>query len=90
IDAAKSIALGASLAGAALPFLAPATEGSSEVAGALRVYERAFRTAMFLTASKRITDLRSAPIVVLGRTREILEQRGFDAKKFSIYREMSR
>jgi isopentenyl-diphosphate delta-isomerase len=90
IDMAKSIALGASLAGAALPFLAPATEGPSEVADALRVYERAFRTAMFLTASKRVSDLRSAPIVVSGRTRETLEQRGFDARKFSIYREMSR
>lgn len=90
IDVAKSIALGASLAGAALPFLAPATEGATEVAEALRVYERAFRTAMFLSASKDISDLRSVPIVILGRTREILEQRGFDAKKFSIYREMSK
>jgi isopentenyl-diphosphate delta-isomerase len=60
------------------------------VADALRVYERAFRTAMFLTASKRVSDLRSAPIVVSGRTRETLEQRGFDTRKFSIYREMSR
>ncbi|HOO52728.1 MAG TPA: type 2 isopentenyl-diphosphate Delta-isomerase [Methanothrix sp.] len=90
IEVATSIALGASLAGAALPFLAPATEGSSEVADLLRVYKRAFRTAMFLTASKNVSDLRSAPIVVLGRTREILEQRGFDSRKFSIYREMSR
>jgi len=90
IDVAKSIALGASLAGAALPFLAPATKGAPEVADALRVYERAFRTAMFLSASKNVSDLRSAPIIVLGRTREILEQRGFDARKFSIYRELSR
>ncbi len=90
IDVAKSIALGASLAGAALPFLAPATEGAFQVAEALRVYERAFRTAMFLTASKNVSDLQSAQIIVLGRTREILEQRGFDTRKFSIYREMSR
>ncbi|HII07565.1 MAG TPA: type 2 isopentenyl-diphosphate Delta-isomerase [Methanotrichaceae archaeon] len=90
IDVAKSIALGASLAGAALPFLAPATKESSEVAEALRGYKRAFRTAMFLTASKDISDLRSARIIVFGRTREILEQRGFDTKKFAIHREMSR
>ncbi|MGB3944101.1 MAG: type 2 isopentenyl-diphosphate Delta-isomerase [Methanothrix sp.] len=90
IDVAKSIALGASLAGAALPFLAPATEGPSGVAEALRVYERALRTAMFLTASKSISDLGSAPILVFGRTREFLEQRGFDPRKFAIYREMSR
>ena len=90
IDMAKSIALGASLAGAALPFLAPATEGSSAVVEALRFYKRAFRTAMFLTASKRVSDLGSAPIIVSGRTREILEQRGFDTRKFAIYREMSR
>jgi len=90
IDMAKSIALGASLAGAALPFLAPATEGPLQVADVLRVYERAFRMTMFLTASKRLSDLRSASIVIFGRTREILEQRGFDTRKFSIYREMSR
>lgn len=90
IDMAKSIALGASLAGAALPFLAPATKGPLQVAEALRIYERAFRTTMFLTASKNIMDLRSAPVIVLGRTREVLEQRGFDTRKFSIYREMSK
>ena len=90
IDVAKSIALGAGMAGAALPFLAPATEGSSDVVKALRVYRRAFLTAMFLTASKDVSDLRSVPIVVLGRTREILEQRGFSAKKFAVHREMSR
>jgi len=90
IDVAKSIALGASLAGAALPFLAPATESASEVAGVLRAYERALRTAMFLSASKNVSDLRSAQVIVLGRTKEILEQRGVDTRKFSIYREMSR
>jgi len=90
IDVAKSIALGASLAGAALPFLAPATEGASEVADALRIYERALRTAMFLSASRDLSALGLARIVFSGRTREILEERGFDTKKFSIYREMSR
>ena len=90
IDVAKSIALGARLAGAALPFLPPAMEGSSEVVGALRAYERAFRTAMFLTASQDLSALETAPMVVVGRTRELLEERGFDTKKFSIYREMSR
>lgn len=90
IDVAKSIALGARLAGAALPFLSPATAGSSQVVGALRAYERAFRTAMFLTASRDLAALESAPVIVVGRTREILEERGFDSKKFSIYREMSR
>jgi hypothetical protein len=28
-------------------------------------------------------------VVIQGRTREILEQRGFDTRKFSIYREMA-
>jgi len=45
---------------------------------------------MFLTASRDLAALESAPVIVVGRTREILEERGFDSKKFSIYREMSR
>jgi len=90
IDVAKSVALGAELAGAALPFLTPATEGPDRVSQALRVYKRALRTAMFLSASRDLSALGSARLVVGGRTREFLAERGFDTKKFSIYREMSR
>ena len=90
LDAAKSIALGASVAGAALPFLKPATMGSAEVAFTLQSYIRALRTCMFLTGSRDLSNLKRAPTVILGRCREILEQRGLDTRKFSTYRERAK
>jgi isopentenyl-diphosphate delta-isomerase len=90
IDAAKSIALGASLAGAALPLLRPATLAPSEVSKVLRAYIRALRICMFLTGSPNIGALQRAPIIIAGRTREWLEQRGCNTTQFSFHREMSR
>jgi isopentenyl-diphosphate delta-isomerase len=90
IDVAKSIALGASLAGAALPLLSPATRGPAEVLKVLRAYIRALRICMFLTGSTDIARLQKAPIIITGRTREWLEQRGYDTTQFSIHREMAR
>jgi isopentenyl-diphosphate delta-isomerase len=90
IDVAKSLALGASMAGTALPLLTPATKGADEVVRVLRAYLRALRTAMFLTSCENLSELSKAPLIVGGRTREILELRGFDSKKFAIYREMSK
>jgi len=90
LDVAKSLALGASLAGAALPMLKPSTEDSLAVMKALSAYIRALRISMFLTGCEDIARLREAPLVVLGRTREWLEERGFDTRKFSVYRELAR
>lgn len=90
IDVAKSLALGASLAGAALPFLEPATKDSGEVVKALKAFVRGIRISMFLTGCESLQDLRGSPLIVLGRTKEWLEQRGFNTRKFSIYRELAR
>lgn len=90
IDVVKSLAIGASLAGTALPLLAPATRDSAEVVKSLKGFVRAIRIAMFLTGSRNLSDLKCSPLVTLGRTREWLEQRGFDTRKFSIYRELAR
>jgi isopentenyl-diphosphate Delta-isomerase len=89
IDVAKSIALGASMAGIALPLLAPASRSSKDVVEVLESYIRALRIAMFLTGSENLSRLQRAPTVILGDTRDWLEQRGFDTKKFSIYKELA-
>ena len=89
IDVAKSMALGASMAGIALPLLAPASRSSKDVVKTLESYVRALRIAMFLTGSKNLPGLQQAPTIILGDTRDWLEQRGFDTKKFSIYRELA-
>jgi isopentenyl-diphosphate delta-isomerase len=84
LDVAKSLALGAGLAGTALPMLEPATKSSQAVVLATNSYLRAMRTSMFVTGCKDISELRKAPIMIFGRTREWLELRGFDVKNFSL------
>ncbi len=90
LDVAKSLALGASLAGTALPMLAPATESPQSVVNSVKAYLRALRISMFLTGCKNISELRRTPLVVFGRTREWLELRGFDMSNFSVYRELAK
>ena len=90
LDVAKSLAIGASLAGTALPLLKPATKDRQAVVKAINAYLKALRISMFLTGSKDISELSRVPLVVLGRTREWMEARGFDLRKFLINRELAR
>ncbi|MEK6651262.1 MAG: type 2 isopentenyl-diphosphate Delta-isomerase [Bacteroidota bacterium] len=65
LDAAKSIALGADLAGAARPFLQALRRGG--VKGLARMvdgWERQFRGAMFLTGSRTVTDLHQQTLML--------------------------
>ncbi len=84
IDIAKSIALGASAASAALPFVGPALEGKESVARVLSRMLDEFRVAMFLCGCANIQDLRNAPVVVTGWTLEYLGQRGFNVKDYAL------
>lgn len=79
LDVAKSIALGADLCSAALPFLKLAMESLNADAIIKRIKEIAeeLQVAMFLTGSKNLVDLKKAELVITGKTREIMEQRGF-------------
>ncbi|MDD1749280.1 MAG: alpha-hydroxy-acid oxidizing protein, partial [Methanothrix sp.] len=90
LDAAKSLALGASLAGAALPFLRPATKDKGAVVRIMNSYIRALRITMFLTGCRVVPQLAGVPLVVLGRTREWLWARGFDLRAFSAFRELAK
>jgi len=90
LDVAKSLALGASLAGTALPMLAPATRSSRFVSDTIKAYLRALKISMFLTGCKDLADLEKIPLIVFGRTKEWLDLRGLDARNFSTYRELAK
>ena len=75
LDVAKAIALGARAGGLAKPFLAPAGRGTEAVVDLIETLELELRTAMFVTGSASIADLQEAEYVVLGRTKEYLEER---------------
>ncbi|AAM31460.1 type 2 isopentenyl-diphosphate Delta-isomerase [Methanosarcina mazei] len=84
LDIAKSIALGASAASAALPFVGPSLEGKESVVRVLSCMLEEFKAAMFLCGCGNIKDLHNSPVVVTGWTREYLEQRGFNVKDLSL------
>lgn len=90
LDVARSLALGAEMAGASLPFLRPATEDKEAVVDVVDGFVRALRITMFLTGCKAVSELAHVPLVVLGRTGEWLKARGFDLKAFSDYRELAK
>lgn len=73
IDAAKAVALGASLAGMALPLLGPARAGQETLDAAIvRVIDE-LRVAMFLTGSADVAALSQARTVLTGRIRSLIE-----------------
>ncbi|MDN5309556.1 MAG: isopentenyl-diphosphate Delta-isomerase [Methanolobus sp.] len=89
LDIAKSIAMGASLASAALPFVAPAMKGKEEVAESISLMLDELKVAMFLCGCRNIKKMHSAPAIVTGWTREYIELRGFKAKEFAMRSESS-
>jgi|SRR5579871_627104 isopentenyl-diphosphate delta-isomerase len=77
LDAARALALGATLVGMGFPFLKAASEGETALREFLEQFLAELRVAMQLSGAATIADLQRAPVVVTGATREWLEQRGF-------------
>lgn len=76
LDAAKALALGATLVGVGRPLLQAALRGEEAVDQWIRQFLEELRAAAFLSGCARITDLRRVPRVVLGETRRWLEALG--------------
>ena len=63
VDVAKALALGANLAGIALPLLEPATRSAEAVIEALAEIVEGLRIAMFATGSRTVAQLRDALLI---------------------------
>ncbi|MDP6641281.1 MAG: type 2 isopentenyl-diphosphate Delta-isomerase [Nitrososphaerales archaeon] len=70
LDIAKCISLGASLVGTAQPLLSPAVKSSKEVITAIdkMIYE--FKTSMFVTGSRTVSDLTNSRHIITGKLLE--------------------
>jgi isopentenyl-diphosphate delta-isomerase len=77
LDAAKALALGATLVGVARPLLQAALEGDGAVDAWIAQFLHELRTVLFLTGSATIAELRTKPKVVTGSTRAWLDQLGY-------------
>ncbi len=74
LDAAKALALGAALVGVGRPLLSAALVGDEAVEAWMTQFLEELRVAVFLSGGRSVADLRSAPRVVLGDTRDWIEQ----------------
>jgi isopentenyl-diphosphate delta-isomerase len=74
VHVASSIALGACCAGAAGIILKEAMISADAVKEKLTIIREELRAAMLLTGSKNISELASADFVVLGKTKEWMDQ----------------
>jgi isopentenyl-diphosphate Delta-isomerase len=78
LDAARALALGATLVGVARPLLQAALAGGdAAVETWIDQFLHELRTVLFLTGSRNAADLRTRPHVILGDTRAWLEQLGY-------------
>lgn len=78
IDAAKAMALSASLIGMAHPMLDPAVHGAEEVEKKLRLIVEELRNAMFLVGADSVLKLKKVPVIITGKTLDWLVMRGFE------------
>jgi len=83
VDAAKALALGASLVGMAHPVLGAATRGSKEVEKTLEIILEELKNTMFLVGAENIPALKEAPTVMTGKTVEWLIMRGFHPELYA-------
>ena len=74
LDAAKALALGATIVGVGRPLLQAALQGERACMDWLSAFELELRTAVFLAGLKRASDLGRAPVVITGRSRAWLDQ----------------
>ena len=79
LDAAKAIALGATLVGVARPLLVAALDGDEAVDTWILQFLEELRLAIFLTGGRSVGDLRATPRVILGDTRRWVEDLGYSS-----------
>ncbi|MFH1631035.1 MAG: alpha-hydroxy-acid oxidizing protein, partial [Candidatus Aenigmatarchaeota archaeon] len=84
-DMAKAIALGADIVALARPiFLAQIENGYFGAYEYLENMLEEFKTAMFLVGAKTVEELKRKPLVISGRTRQWLIDRGIDPRKYAM------
>lgn len=82
LDAAKAIALGADSVGMALPFLKKSVS-QEELNNFINRFNDSLRIAMFLVGANNIEELKQSKLVIRGKTREWLNERGINTKNYS-------
>jgi isopentenyl-diphosphate Delta-isomerase len=80
LDAAKALALGATVVGVGRPLLRAALDGPAAVDEWIRQFALELRTATFLSGVRRARDLSKSRPVITGETRDWIAQLGYDRR----------
>jgi isopentenyl-diphosphate delta-isomerase len=80
LDAAKALALGATVVGVGRPLLQAALDGPAAVDEWVGQFALALRTATFLSGVTRSRDLSKRAPVITGDTREWIAQLGYERR----------
>jgi isopentenyl-diphosphate delta-isomerase len=83
LEAAKALALGAESVGMALPLLKDAYIGHEAIIKRIEQFKDSLKVAMFLVGASNIKELRKSNLIIRGKTREWLKDRGIDTKKYA-------
>lgn len=83
IDAAKALALGASLVGLAQPILMAAVKGVEETEAAITLLADELRNTMFLVGAENIQQICTVPLVITGKVADWLRARGFNVESYA-------
>ncbi len=83
LDSAKAIALGADAVGIALPILKEAYMGYKQIIKYIERFHEALKSAMFLVGASNLNELQNSNLVIQGKTREWLQDRGFSTEIYS-------
>ncbi len=83
LDVAKAICLGADCCGIALPALKAAVQGETALEAFVQKIYHELKIAMFLCGCRTISELKRAPIIITGRTREFLKERGYRTELYA-------
>jgi isopentenyl-diphosphate delta-isomerase len=84
LDAARALALGASLVGMAFPFLKAASESFEAVCELIERLILELKVAMQLSGAASISELRQVDVVVTGETFHWLRLRGFESELYAL------
>ena len=83
LEIAKSIVLGAKIAGIAKPFLKKATKGEEALEEYVDNIIQELRVVMFLLGAKNMKELSEVPALILGKTGEWLKLRGLKPEEYA-------
>ncbi len=84
LDAIKAMVLGANMIGIAAPYLKVLLEENREALDReICMFKKQMINIMLMAGAKDLSRLASVPAIITGRTREWLQERGFDTQVFA-------